>query len=155
VAGACQRPCTTDEPCGTGQVCAEGFCQTSPQPGGECVYSADCGKDATCVNGSCHGHCTDDEGCSNGADRCDRGLCRPDARPIPQCKANSDCPADRACVDAVCRNPCRDDSQCGPGCSGTVCAGGYCFYPEELAPPMCPPTTGCGSSAGCTPACRP
>ncbi len=155
VAGACQRPCTTDEPCGTGQVCTGGFCQGSPQPGGQCVYASDCGSDATCVNGFCHERCGEDGDCSSSADRCDRGLCRPDVRPIPQCTGNAQCPADRTCVDAVCRNPCRDDSQCGPGCSGTVCSGGYCFMPEELTPPTCPPMPPtCGTPTGCGPTCR-
>ena len=154
VAGACQRPCTTEETCGTGQVCSEGFCQPSPQPGGQCVYSIDCGSDATCVNGFCHERCEDDDGCSSSADRCDRGLCRPDVRPIPQCTATSQCPADRVCVDAVCRNPCRDDTQCGPDCSGTVCSAGYCFMPEELLPPPClQPQPICGTPSGCPRSC--
>jgi hypothetical protein len=153
VEGACQRPCDAEYACGTGQVCSEGFCQPNPEPGDECVYSSDCGPDATCVNGFCHTRCMADDGCDNPRDRCDRGLCRPDVRPIPQCTGNAQCPADRTCVDAVCRNPCRDDSQCGPGCSGTVCSNGFCFMPEELEPPPCPPMPGCGSPTGCSRTC--
>jgi hypothetical protein len=155
VEGACQRPCNDEYGCGTGQVCSDGFCQPNPDPGDECVYSSDCGADATCINGFCHTRCMADDACDNPRDRCDRGLCRPDVRPIPQCTGNAQCPADRTCVDAVCRNPCRDDSQCGPGCSGTVCSGGYCFMPEELAPPPCPPMPGCGSPTGCSRTCGP
>jgi hypothetical protein len=156
VAGACQRPCSGEDGCGTGHLCSEGFCQPSPKPGDACVYSSDCYGSATCVNGFCHQRCAADGDCSNDRDRCDRGLCRPDVRPIPQCTASSQCPSDRTCVDAVCRNPCRDDTQCGPGCSGTVCSGGYCFMPEELVPPTCPPAPPtCGTPSGCPGSCAP
>jgi hypothetical protein len=152
--GACQRPCTSDDSCGTGDICAEGFCQPDPKPGDECVYSVECENKGVCLNGRCHEPCTADDDCSNSADRCDRGLCRPDVRPIPQCTSNAQCPSDRTCVDAVCRNPCRDDSQCGPNCSGTVCSNGFCFMPEELVPPVCMPTpSGCGTPGGCAGTC--
>jgi hypothetical protein len=147
--GACQRPCGGDASCGTGHLCKEGFCQPSPQPGGQCLYSAECPGGGTCINGYCHAACASVAAvnmsggapamCPNPADRCLQGICKPDVRPVPQCTANAHCPTGRSCVDAVCRTPCRDDSQCGPGCSGTICHAGYCVMPEELQPPpTCP-----------------
>jgi Cys-rich repeat protein len=148
VQGGCQRPCGADASCGTGHVCKEGYCQPSTQPGGQCLYSAECPAGGTCINGYCHAACAAVAAvstnpapatCPNPADRCLQGVCKPDVRPVPQCTANAHCPAGRSCVDAVCRTPCRDDSQCGPGCSGTVCHAGYCVMPEELQPPpTCP-----------------
>lgn len=149
VAGSCQRACVTSATCGTGQVCAEGRCQPSPTAGHECVFSAMCPGNGVCINGHCHAACSADAACARSGDFCDRGLCRPDGRPVPQCTSNATCPAGRMCVDAVCRTPCASDAQCGPGCSGTVCHGGFCVMPEELVPVAPPPVCGPAPTPTC------
>jgi hypothetical protein len=82
------------------------------------------------------------------ADVCERGLCRPTPARCPSARRTRPVPAGRLCVDAICRTPCMTDGQCGPGCSGTVCAGGFCVMPEELVPPACPATPVCGVCGG-------
>ena len=143
-------PAAADASCGTGQRCQEGFCQPSAQPGGQCIYSADCGPAAAlCINGFCHAGCATARQrppamCPNPADRCQQGICR--ARRAPGAPVHRQRPLPgrpQHCVDAVCRTPCRDDSQCGPGCSGTVCHAGYCVMPEELLPPCRRPPAPC------------
>ncbi len=57
VQGACQRPCGADASCGTGHACKDGFCQPSAQPGGQCLYSAECPGGGACINGFCHAAC--------------------------------------------------------------------------------------------------
>jgi len=146
--GLCQPRCVSSQTCGTGAVCFESYCQPSPTPGGQCLYSADCGGNGSCINGFCHGACASHADCPNPADVCELGWCRPDGGTVPQCTGNAYCPAGQLCVDAICRTPCMSDLQCGPGCSGTICSAGYCVMPEELAP--APPMCG-GPMPGCTP----
>src|SRR5262249_43959902 len=107
-----------------------------------------------CINGFCHPLCTAAADCKSSADRCVGGVCQPDLGPWPQCRSNATCPPDRWCVNAVCRTPCGSNGDCGPGCSGTICAQGFCVTPQELAP-ECARSASCGTGRVCEDAvCR-
>ena len=136
-----------DAGCGTGQLCARGYCQTPTAPGGQCVYDVDCTAAATCINGVCHGRCTADAACP-ATDRCVNFVCQPDDRPRPQCRASSDCAANRACINAICRTPCMGDVDCCAGSSGSYCRGGVCVTTHEAAP-QCRLRDQCGGGQSC------
>jgi hypothetical protein len=153
--GECQRPCASVTDCGTGQVCAGGFCGTSTTSGGQCVFNADCGAGKTCINGTCHAGCAADADCATQGqahDRCVAGICQPDTSPQPQCRANLDCVGvhvtEDVCVDAVCRTPCLSDTDCCVGSSGSVCQMGYCLATQEVAP-QCRISGDCGGGKAC------
>lgn len=146
--GACQRPCAASTVCGTGDTCQASFCQPSAGSGGQCLYSMECSPGSLCINGYCHGACQIDGDCPNRADTCAGSVCQPDGRPSPQCRSNQDCAGDRECVNAICRTHCSSDENCGPACSGTLCRGGYCVQPQELAP-QCSRSATCGYGHTC------
>jgi hypothetical protein len=152
--GACERECRDASTCGTGQVCAEGYCQTVPGGGGKCVYDRDCGAGATCFDGACHARCGADAPCGD-ADRCVDGVCQPEQGPWPQCLASSECGSGQACVNAVCRTPCDSDADCctgASGSSGSYCRAGVCVTAHEAAP-QCRRSTECGAQACIDGAC--
>ncbi len=146
VNGLCQRGCDSDARCGTGELCRAKLCQ--PATGGACVFNADCSSGGTCVNGHCHAHCEGDGICPNTADMCDLGVCRPDVRPKAQCQSNASCMQGWSCVNGVCRTPCRSHGECGEDCSGTMCHGGFCVMPQEVAP-QCRLGPDCGANGPC------
>lgn len=105
--------CRSEADCTAGQVCApNGHCSAPVDDegdqvgdGGEngegaCVFNADCGEQAVCLDGRC--------------------LTNPSA---PQCTRNAECPDNFVCLDAECREPCTCDDDCGPA---AICFAGAC-----------------------------
>jgi hypothetical protein len=105
--------------CGSGQVCAQGYCQ---------VYPAAAAYDDARRRPVSTGPVT------RGARRRRVRRCRPlrrrrvpaRRRAAPQCVASSECATGRACTNAVCRTPCAADADCCASrrapTAGPVCA---------------------------------
>jgi hypothetical protein len=110
-----EHGCTSAADCGTGQVCADGLCQTPSTSAGQCVLRQRPRRRAKLHQRRRHALPRTPAAGPN--DRCMDGVCQPDVGPRPQCRANADCPADFECVNAVSQDPCATDVDC---CAGTA-----------------------------------
>ncbi|MBI5478796.1 MAG: hypothetical protein HY906_08075 [Deltaproteobacteria bacterium] len=146
-------------PCGAGEVCQQGECQTTPCPAGQqwcdgqCVSSFDVSRCGTCTT-VCPGPVS---GAATGSPACTAGTCELTCNPGT---ATTCSPANggKACVDAQ-----TDPQFCGTCTTqcpaGQTCAGGSCT--SVCAPGMSAcPYVGCvnltsdgGSCNGCTSGC--
>jgi len=132
--------CTAISDCGSGEICAAGFCGTCDA---DVQCQADYGDGATCVDGGCVAlSCTDgSQGCACfGNGTCDTGLlCQADVcvacadgvlgcacYPNNTCNAGARCNTEgvcEACADGDLGCPCSADGTCADGaqCQGDVC----------------------------------
>ena len=126
-------------------------------PGGACILgcmssSAEpCGRDGTCLDGTCYDTCRAASDCPDGR-VCSGGAC------LPLCVANEDCASRRCdgyagvCVepDAGPRGGGGVDDACGShgDCRSGRCSGGRCVSPCSVRRARCPEDAGCVAVAG-------
>lgn len=111
--------CSEEQPCGFGEVCVEGTCQSS-----SCSTSAQCAMEQFCDDGTCVDGCEIDGDCYPG-DYCDQESKSCDDAPCTDSHIDCDfkeyCSSTGECVEAsgyFCRD-CELDSDCGG--NGNVC----------------------------------
>jgi hypothetical protein len=90
--------------CGAAEVCERGLCAPDLAPRPQCVRSAECPDDLTCVDGHCRAECDADAHCGAGG-ACQDGFCLSAAEVSPACVFDVDCPAGRVCRNAACVMP--------------------------------------------------
>jgi hypothetical protein len=146
----CRVDCSAGALCPTGQECVAGVCLDDADGGGQCTYSTDCGGGALCVNAYCVSVCSGDT--CGAFESCQSGLCLPEVVRLAECSA-ADCGLDLSCVDGVCREPCVVNTNCADNAPFTVCSGGFCRTPNEVAG-GCTRAADCGSGVCFDGACR-
>jgi hypothetical protein len=92
-------PVTIPTGCPTGEVCAEGICQSS-EPPGDCASGAE-----TCTTtGGTDGICCEDGSCASATDGCPGTTCGDTNRDVSNCGAcGHRCPTDLGCAGGLCQ----------------------------------------------------
>lgn len=154
-------PCTKDEECRTGLICAGGVCQAPYGCGSdaecsgdtprcrsndracvECLDKSDCGENELCdPAGTCKQVvCTDDAECEGSAPACERST----GRCVP-CIDDDHCGYGARCQNKTCKShaiigaSCTTLGDCGGG-AGVLCVEGFCRArcPAYEHPGRCP-----------------
>ena len=143
-----QESCTTDDDCGTEEICCAGFCRPIECCIDDANPNARCPQGTSCFEGVCDpigaqtgctfegGACSADAECCAGI--CCAGFCRPIECCIDEANPNARCPAGTSCFEGVC-DPIRATTTPTPSAGTTA--------PPKTGGPVTLPNTGSGAAS--------